>query len=327
MIKQRNVGLFAVTIVAISALSSVVRIDYNHSERHRFEAIHSNNASNFPNDTFNNTGEPFPGLPGVGQFPRRKRWSFAWNWAPTSTINNELRGGAYRQISRFINNRESPEGYVLTWPTIGSALTNPVRTTQNSGRDGNITDFADNASWVKGSHFVRFGGSFRHVQLIPFGFAGRFPAYTIGFGLGNINPLNSGAAAQFPGGIASTDFTNATNLLALLTGALTTAAQTFNAVDANSGYVAGAPQRRDLRYYALGFYVGDTWRLRPNLTLNFGLRHDYYNPVRESKTRPSSPSIRTCALPTCSNGTSASSGRSSPTRSSKSVTSATAASS
>jgi hypothetical protein len=257
------------------------RIDYNHSERHRFEAIHSNNRNDFPNDTFNNTGEPFPGLPGVGQFPRRKRWSFAWNWTVTPTINNELRGGAYRQISRFINSTEFPEGYVLTWPTIGSAVTNPVRTNQDSGRDGNITEIADNASWVKGGHVLRFGGGFRHVQIIPFSFGGILPGYTIGFGPGNVNPLNSGNPDQFLGGISTNDFANATNLLALLTGTLRQATQTFNVVDANSDYVPGAPQRRDLRYYALGFYVGDTWRFRPNLTLNIGLRHDYYDPVRE----------------------------------------------
>src|SRR5262249_12043440 len=223
------------------------------------------------------------GLPGAGQFPTRQRWSFAWNWSATPTINNEVRGGTYRQKSRFINSREFPEGYVLTWPTIGgtAAVTNPVRTTQNSGRDGNIPEFADNASWVKGDHILRFGGGYRHVQIIPFSFAGKLPAYTIGFGSGNINPLNAGDTTQFPGGIATNDFTNASRLLALLTGALTTVAQTFNVVDANSGYIAGAPQRRDLQYYALGFYVGDTWRVRPNLTLNIGLRHDYYDPVRE----------------------------------------------
>jgi len=260
------------------------RIDYNHSEHHRIEAIYSKDAVNTPNDAItNNIGEPFPGLPGAGQFPRRQRWSFAWNWAATQTINNEVRGGTYRQKSRFINSREFPEGYVLTWPTIGgtAAVTNPVRTTQNSGRDGNITEFADNASWVKGGHILRFGGGLRQVQIIPFSFGGLLPGYTIGFGSGNINPLNANNALQFPGGVSPNDFTNASRLLALLTGSLTTATQTFNVVDANSGYVTGAPQRRDLRYYALGFYVGDTWRFRPNLTLNIGLRHDYYAPVRE----------------------------------------------
>jgi hypothetical protein len=257
------------------------RIDYDHSERHRFEAIYNNDAVNTPNDAItNNIGEPFPGLPGAGQFPTRQRWSFAWNWSATPTINNEVRGGTYRQKSRFINSREFPEGYVLTWPTIGgtAAVTNPVRTTQNSGRDGNITEFADNASWVKGGHILRFGGGLRQVQIIPFSFGGKLPAYTLGFGSGIVDPLN---ATLFPGGIASTDSDNASRLLALLTGALTQVTQTFNVVDANSGYVAGAPQRRDLRYHALGFYVGDTWRFRPNLTLNVGLRHDYYSPVRE----------------------------------------------
>jgi hypothetical protein len=258
------------------------RIDYNHSERQRFEGIYSNNAINTPNDTGNDIGEPFPGLPGAGQFPRRQRWSFAWNWAVTSTLNNEVRGGTYRQKSRFINTREFPEGYLLTFPNIGTAVSNPVRNTQNSGRDGNITEFADNASWVKGSHFLRFGGNFRRVQIIPFSFAGVLPAYTIGFGSGNINPLNSGNATQFPGGIAANDFTNASNLLALLSGALTTATQTFNVVDATSGYVKGAEQRRDLSYYAQGFYLNDTWRFRPHLTFSIGLRHEYYDPVREA---------------------------------------------
>ncbi len=257
------------------------RVDYNHSERHRFEGIYSNNAINIPNDTGNDIGEPFPGLPGAGQFPRRQRWSFAWNWTISPSINNEVRGGTYRQKSRFINTREFPEGYLITFPSIGSTVTNPTRNTQNSGRDGNITELSDNASWARGSHFVRFGGNLRHVQITPFSFSGILPAYTIGFGSGNINPLNSGSAAQFPGGIAANDFTSASNLLALLTGALTTATQTFNVTDANSGYVAGAPQRRDLRYHALGFYGGDTWRLRQNLTFNVGLRYDYYSPARE----------------------------------------------
>jgi hypothetical protein len=258
------------------------RIDYNHSDHHRFEAIHSNDAIQVPNDTGNNIGEPFPGLPGAGQFPRRQRWAFAWNWAATPTINNEVRGGTYRQASRFINSREFPEGYVLTWPSVGTTVTNPVRTTQNQGRDGHIFDFTDNASWVKGNHLLRFGGSFRSVQIIPYNFGGILPTYTIGFGAGNANPLNSGNAAQFPGGIAANDFTAASNLLALLSGALTTATQTFNVTSASSGYVPGAEQRRDLRYNALGFYLGDTWRFRPNLTVNLGVRHDYFSPVQEA---------------------------------------------
>jgi outer membrane receptor protein involved in Fe transport len=71
-------------------------------------------------------------------------------------------------------------------------------------------------------------------------------------------------------------------LLAFLSGAVTSGTQTFNVVDASSVYVNGAPQDRHLNYFALGFYGQDTWRIRPNLTLNFGLRYDYYSPVSEA---------------------------------------------
>ncbi|MCI0337203.1 MAG: TonB-dependent receptor [Acidobacteria bacterium] len=257
------------------------RIDYNHSERHRFEAIYSNDAVDTPNDAAtNNIGEPFPGLPGAGQFPRRQRAAFAWNWVPAATLTNEVRGGFYRQRSLFLNNAEFPEGNLLTFPSIGTTVTNPVRNTQASGRNGRVWEFTDNASWVRGSHLIRFGGNFRSTEVEPFSFAGVIPTYTLGFGSGS-NPLIATSTAQFPGGIGTNDFNNASNLLALLTGAVTTGAQTFNVTSATSGYVNGAEQRRNLKYEAFGGYGADTWRIRQNLTLNFGLRYEYFRPVRE----------------------------------------------
>jgi len=256
------------------------RVDFNLSERHRFEGVYSNDRINTPNDSAtNDTGEPFPGLPGVGQFPRRQRASFAWNWVPTSSLTNEVRGGFYRPRSLFLTNVEFPEGNRLTFPTIGTAVTNPVQNSLGSGRNVNLWEVADNASWVKGNHLVRFGGNFRSVAVEPFSSAGILPAYTIGFGTNNANPLS---AAQFPGGIAANDFTSASNLLALLTGAVRQVDQTFNVTSSTSGYVSGAQQRRNLEYEIYGVYGADTWRVRPNLTLNFGLRYDYFTPVREA---------------------------------------------
>ncbi len=258
------------------------RIDYNHSERHRIESVYSNDVVNTPNDAAtNDTGEPFPGLPGKGQSPRRHRASFAWNWVASSNLNNEVRGGFYRPQSLFFTNVQFPEGNVLTFPSIGTTVTNPVQNSQLSGRNVRMWELADNLSFVKGSHLFRFGGNFRSVEAEPFSFAGVLPAYTIGFGVSNPNPLNATSTAQFPGGIGSNDFTNASNLLALLTGGVSTVTQTFNVTSATSGYVSGADQRRNLKYELHGFYGSDTWRVRPNLTLNFGLRYEYYTPVRE----------------------------------------------
>jgi len=254
------------------------RLNYDLSERHRFDAVYSRDSLAVPNDTGNDTGEPFPGLPGKGQFPRRSRGAVAWNWAPTAGITNELRAGYYHQRSLFIGDEIQYEGGVrLTLPII----TNPVQNSLTSGRNGRIHEIIDNASWVKGNHLIRFGGNYRNTHLEPFSFAGVIPSYTIGFGVNNPNPLNSADRTQFPGGISSTEFGTAGNLLALLTGAVSIGTQTFNVTNATSGYVKGAEQRRNLVFDLLAGYVTDTWRIRPNLTLNLGMRYEYIAPVQE----------------------------------------------
>ncbi|HZB43933.1 MAG TPA: hypothetical protein VE360_01745, partial [Pyrinomonadaceae bacterium] len=259
------------------------RIDYEASARNRFEAVFSRDNVMVPNDAItNNTGEPFPGLPGKGQNPIRQRGALAWfsNWG--QNISNELRTGYYRQRSLFFTNVQFPEGYLIAFPSVGTTVTNPVQNSQVSGRGGEVYELMDNASWVRENHLFRFGGNYRKTAVEPFSFGGVLPSFTIGFGSGNINPLSSTNAAQFPGGIGTSDFTNASNLLALLTGAVTSASQTFNVTSSTSGFVKGAEQRRNLSFNALGFYASDTWRMRPNLTLNLGVRYDYYSPVEEA---------------------------------------------
>jgi hypothetical protein len=39
--------------------------------------------------------------------------------------------------------------------------------------------------------------------------------------------------------------------------------------------------RVNLRYYQLNFYGQDTWRIRPDLSLSYGLRYEYNTPVKE----------------------------------------------
>jgi hypothetical protein len=131
----------------------------------------------------------------------------------------------------------------------------------------------DNAGKSWGNHFFRFGGNYRLVLLEPFNAGGTIPTITLGFNdIGTINPLDP---AQFPGGIGTTDFTNATNILALLTGSQRRLEETFNAASATSGFLRNQINVQNYRYWNIGPYVGDTWRFRDNLTLNFGLRWEF----------------------------------------------------
>jgi hypothetical protein len=245
------------------------RIDYDMSERHRFEAIFDRFTFSFPNDTFNDIGSVFPGLIGGGQSSQRPRGSFAWTWTPSASLTNELRGGFAGSNPFFFNNETFADGYKLTFPI----STNPVQTFSPQGRIANNYDFLDNASWVKGNHLVRFGGSYRIIHTDNFNDAGIVPTYTLGFNTGgNVNPLNR--TNQFPG-ISANDFTTATNILALISGAVSSATQTFNVNDTTTGFVKDATRFREIDYYNLSLYTGDAWRWKPNLTVNAGVRWEF----------------------------------------------------
>ena len=64
-------------------------------------------------------------------------------------------------------------------------------------------------------------------------------------------------------------------------GAIASASQTFNVTSPTSGYVAGATNSRNYSYNNYGFYIQDNWRVRPNLTIEAGLRYEYYTPLKE----------------------------------------------
>jgi hypothetical protein len=63
--------------------------------------------------------------------------------------------------------------------------------------------------------------------------------------------------------------------LASLAGFLDECALDFNVTSRDSGFVPGANNRRELSLNNFSLYFSDAWRLRPNLTLNLGLRWEY----------------------------------------------------
>ncbi len=244
------------------------RIDFDANVNHRFEAVYSRLTSAFPNDVFNDIGEVFPGLPGGGQSSVRPRGSFAWIWTPSANWTNELRTGFNNYDVEFVNREQFADGFQIAIPLVS----NPVQNFQPQGRDVYVKELMDNATWVRGDHVYRLGGNLRLLKVLPFNDAGRLPSYDIAFGSGNPNPL---IPSLFPGGISTTNFDNASSILALLTGPVDSVDQTFQVKDRTSGFVPGLGERRDLRNFNIGLYLNDSWRTRRNLTLNFGLRWEF----------------------------------------------------
>lgn len=134
---------------------------------------------------------------------------------------------------------------------------------QASGRNiGNVTTrptfiINDSLTWSKGAHTIKVGMEYRKI-------------------MGNIHS-NGNQAGSFFFGRGSTGLVGVNSgspIASFLIGAVDSASATFRAVD--SVYP---------RQNAWIVFAGDTWRVNDRLTLDYGLRWDYYSPSSEKFDR------------------------------------------
>ncbi len=114
----------------------------------------------------------------------------------------------------------------------------------------NIFELSDTLTKVFGNHAFKFGGAYRKEQDNSDGSGGSRPLYSFSglFNLANGTPI-------------------------------------FEAINADprTGDPADAQRYFSTNYWS-GF-VQDDWKVRPNLTLNLGLRYEYYEPLKEKEGR------------------------------------------
>lgn len=112
--------------------------------------------------------------------------------------------------------------------------------------------FVDNLNWTRGNHTLKFGAEIRPVRL----YTDRQGGITYTYASINNFLANSLQSVQFLGDLSAPS-------------------PFFN----NSTGQALAKQN-----YYIG-YAQDEWKIRPNLTLNYGLRYEYYTPLKEASNR------------------------------------------
>ena len=240
-------------------------------------------------------------LPPVTNDDKVSLLSTAWRYNPTATLTNEVRFGFNLAPALFLTSEQFPTALyaaaTTATPNVGLLFSNPVNTFRAQGRYTNTYNFADNAAWVHGKHNIAFGFQLQRDFTEPYNDAGITPTYSLGISSANTKGLQN---SQLPGA-SSNDVAAANSLLANLAGFLTSYTQTFNVNSRTSGYVNGATSDRHWKTDDYSFYVQDNFRVLPRLTLNLGLRYEYYTPVTERDGLALLPVISGSAIDTLRN--------------------------
>jgi hypothetical protein len=266
-----------------------VRLDFNLTNKHHLENIWNYQKFDGVVDFLNNVDPAFPGFPNHGA-QTSIRWSnvTALRSTLTNNIVNEARMGWVGGITHFFSDVNPSQfvnqgGYNLGINAAG--ITNATVTAAPSRRNSPVKQFQDTLTWNKDNHTFSFGGEVTRVNLFSQSFTRVVPAVAFGIDQQNDSAIFNALFTQgnFPGSSAGIRNTAAA-LYATLTGRTTQ--WSFTGIsDEQGNYKINGDLIRRMHQTTYGFYVQDSWRLRPNLTLTMGLRNEALLPyVPENKS-------------------------------------------
>ena len=196
----------------------------------------------------------------------------AWRWNPIPSLTNEVRGGFNLAPGIFATTTSYPSYFVD-----GTSWSNPINEFLPQGRFTNTYHLNDNATWVHGKHTLQFGFQSEAIRVNLYDYGGD---HTRLYGVHRYGPRRP-RTSQLPG-ISQADLDDANVLLASLAGLVDSASQTFNVTSQTSGYVKGAPFRRNYTLDNFSGYFLDTWKAWPKFTVTLGLRYEYFTPTTET---------------------------------------------
>lgn len=253
------------------------RIDHTFNQRHGLFGRYSWGQQDTVGDTTNAGAARFPGLPPiVSTFRTPSNLAIGLRSTLSAATVNELVVGGNRFIFDFAVPSNLDE---RTTPIILALPTDPLSNSFGNKRTINTFQVVDNISHVRSAHTFRFGANLRLQQHydVRGSVAGLDvnPRYLLG---GAVDPTTF----NLPQTCSSTITTNCinTNDRTRLTSFVNDSLGKLNRVDVglvDTGGQYGPPGTAftiDAWYPEFDLYFQDDWKIRPNLTLNVGVRYE-----------------------------------------------------
>jgi hypothetical protein len=280
-----------------------VKVDHRINDKQNLSIYYYfNDTTGFqPFSRFQAGGSNVPGF-GASTKERYQQWNLSHTWTVTNSLVNEAHFTYFRQAQgEFLHPERThlvqnscatvPANQCFSDPNNPSAGITPSLGASREGvpfislsggfsignnfegeipQIGNTFQGTDSLTKVKGSHTLKFGADVRRQRFDQ----------TLFFDV-------NGQYNYFGGGPNDTGFDNLfpNYLLGL-----------------PEFYLQGSAQKENVRSTIAGFFAQDSWKIRPNLTLNYGLRWELFTPLtdigkRVQTFRPGqSTSIYPCQL-------------------------------
>ena len=157
----------------------------------------------------------------------------------------------------------------------GAALTNWSLASGQSSREASTKVLENTATWLKGNHNISFGGSFvetnvwlQNQTLVP----------TANFGLLATEAADTIFSTTSLPGASAADVAQAKALYAMLTGRITSLTGDARITPEGDKYVPLGLSRAEGRTREVNFFIADSWRMSPSITISAGLRYVLQNP-------------------------------------------------
>lgn len=248
--------------------TNIVRLDYNLTQDGHHILFFR---GNYQQDVALNA--PFlPDSPKPGTWNHPLGFATGHTWSIKNSLVNDLRFGMTRNaFSTFGDSGANSISF--------RSVFQPAAFSRTFSRSNPTYNITDDLSWTHGAHNVQFGTNIRVIRNTRTSV--RFDsAVTNGFfydlsGAVLTNPLNPRAGSAW--------VTPMKHALAAVIGRFSQYAQNIDYNLDGSILNSGDPIVRTFATDEYDFYAQDSWKLRPNLTLTFGLRYGLSKPIYETQ--------------------------------------------
>ena len=234
------------------------------------------------------TGAQFPGqAPAQQGIDNSRGVAVRYTFVVSSNLVNNFNYG----LTRLGNTQTGSAD-----PAIQFYFDTPIAYPRALTRISPTHNFVDDFTWTRGKHNMQFGANFRVISNNRTQLA-ISPAYSY-----NRNTLK-GLGADVTGSLATfaqslygtssklTETTNVANAFGALLGIVNQYSATFNFDVTGKAIPYGQPNLRSFGTNEYEFYAQDTFKLRPNLTLTYGIRYGLSSPPYEKNGVEVNPTV------------------------------------